>query len=488
MLNNPSLHELQLHLDALIRMDHETEWIEFKTNPDWEMLGKYISALANSAALLGQECGYLVYGVDDKTHSVIGTNQHFHGAKHKQQEVESWLQQKLSPKTEFQAFEFTTPEGIPVLLFQIPAASHVPVKFDKTEWIRVGSYTKHLQDFPEKERSLWRSFDKKPFESHLAATMLSEEQVFELLSDSAYLSCMNRQRPKTQESLLELMASDDLIIKELNGLYSITNLGAVCFAKELSRFPSLARKAFRIVKYVDDNRLRTEKEFLWDKGYAVDFEGLIRLIKALLPSREIIGEAFRREDFMYPDIIIRELVPNALIHQDFRISGSGPMLEIFSNRIEIFNPGRPLVDTARFIDSPPRSRNESLAQLMRRIYICEERGSGIDKVVAATEQALLPAPEFEIIGDNFRVVLCARKDFKDYSREEKEQICYQHCVLNYVNHKHTTNATLRQRFGIGSKNSAQISRIIKDALSKNLIKLYDPEAGPRVRRYIPYWA
>ena len=284
------------------------------------------------------------------------------------------------------------------------------------------------------------------------------------------------------------MVGDRLLVKEINGLYSITNLGAICFAHKLSSFPALNRKAFRIVKYVSNNRLQTEKEFLWDQGYAVDFEGLIRLINALLPSREIIGEALRREDCMYPEIIIRELIPNALIHQDFRIPGSGPMLEIFQDRIEIFNPGRPLVDTARFIDSPPRSRNEALAQLMRRIYICEERGSGIDKVVAATEQALLPAPEFEVVSENFKVVLCARKAFKDYSTEEKTQICYQHCVLNYVNHKPMTNATLRQRFGIENKNSAQISRIIKDGLSKQLIKLYDPKAGPRLRLYIPYWA
>lgn len=166
---------------------------------------------------------------------------------------------------------------------------------------------------------------------------------------------------------------------------------------------------------------------------------------------------------MYPEIIIRELIPNALIHQDFRISGSGPMLEIFKDRIEIFNLGRPLVDTERFIDSQPRSRNEDLAALMRRINICEERGSGIDKVVAATEQAFLPAPEFEITGENFKVVLCAQKAFKDYSSQEKEQICYQHCVLKHVNRKPMTNATLRERFGIEAKNSSQISRIIKDA-------------------------
>lgn len=488
MLNKPTLRELQLHLDALIRLDRETEWVEFKLNPDWEALGKYISALANSAALLEKECSYIVYGVDDATHAVVGTSAHFSTAKHKNQEVESWLLQKLTPKTEFQPFEFETEAGVHVLLIQIPAATHVPVKFDGVEWVRVGSYTKRLQEFPEKERLLWRAFDKKPFEAHLAATMLSVTEVVDLLSDTAYLKYMGIERPRTYEALMERMVADKILIREVNGLYSITNLGAICFAKQLSDFPALARKALRIIRYEGNTRLHTEKEYLWNRGYVTDFEGMIGYINALLPSREIIGEALRREEKSYPDIIIRELVPNALIHQDFRITGSGPMLEIFADRIEISNPGRPLVETTRFIDTPPRSRNEELASLMRRMDICEERGSGIDKVVAATEEANLPAPEFDVNGDNFKVVLLARKPFKELTAEERLQICYQHCVLKYVNREPMTNATLRQRFGIETKNSAVVSRIIREAVSNNLIKLHDPDAGPRTRRYIPYWA
>ena len=65
MLDKPTLRELQLHLDTLIRLGRETEWVEFKINPDREALGKHISALANSAALLEKECSYIVYGVDD---------------------------------------------------------------------------------------------------------------------------------------------------------------------------------------------------------------------------------------------------------------------------------------------------------------------------------------------------------------------------------------------------------------------------------------
>jgi ATP-dependent DNA helicase RecG len=70
------------------------------------------------------------------------------------------------------------------------------------------------------------------------------------------------------------------------------------------------------------------------------------------------------------------------------------MVEIFAQRMEITNPGEPLVDTLRFIDTPPKCRNEGLAAMMRRMKICEEAGTGIDKVIAAIEAFQLPAPDF----------------------------------------------------------------------------------------------
>ena len=69
----------------------------------------------------------------------------------------------------------------------------------------------------------------------------------------------------------------------------------------------------------------------------------------------------------YPAIALREAVANALIHQDFSVTGTGVVVEIFSNRIEITNPGIPLVDIYRIVDNPPKSRNEKLASLMRRL-------------------------------------------------------------------------------------------------------------------------
>ena len=80
------------------------------------------------------------------------------------------------------------------------------------------------------------------------------------------------------------------------------------------------------------------------RGYAAAFEGLVGFINGLLPSNEVMGQALRKSVPMYPELAIRELVANALIHQDFSVTGSGPMVELFADRLEITNPGTPLVD------------------------------------------------------------------------------------------------------------------------------------------------
>ncbi|MBV7271654.1 hypothetical protein JMF89_03995 [Clostridiaceae bacterium UIB06] len=192
---------------------------------------------------------------------------------------------------------------------------------------------------------------------------------------------------------------------------------------------------------------------------------------------------------MYPNIAIRELAANALIHQDFMEVGSGPMIEIFCDRIEISNPGQPLISVLRLIDHSPQSRNEKLASLMRRMKICEERGSGIDKVVNSVEAYQLPAPDFIVQENAFRIILYAHKEFKDMEKKDKIRACYQHCCLKYVANELMTNKSLRERFNISEKNYSMVSRVITDTIEDELIKVYDPEnKSNRMAKYIPIWA
>jgi ATP-dependent DNA helicase RecG len=227
--------------------------------------------------------------------------------------------------------------------------------------------------------------------------------------------------PDHRESILTALEEDGVVRKNNAGSWDITNLGAVLFAKRLADFGPLGRKAVRVVVYDGHGRLVTLKEHLEPKGYAAGFETLLAFIHGLVPSNEVIGQALRKSVPMYPPLAVRELVANALIHQDFFITGAGPMVEIFGGRIEVTNPGEPLVATDRFVDAPPRSRNEALASLMRRMGICEERGSGVDKIIAQTELYQLPAPLFEVPDGSTRTVLFAHRPLAEMDRSERMQ-------------------------------------------------------------------
>ena len=164
------------------------------------------------------------------------------------------------------------------------------------------------------------------------------------------------------------------------------------------------------------------------------------------------------------------------------------MIEIFFDRIEITNPGRPLIEVLRFIDHNPESRNERLAYLMRRLSICEERGSGIDKVVSSCEAYQLPAPEFLVGEDYTRVKIFTPRTLRKMDREDKIRACYQHCCLRYVTGDKMTNTSLRKRFNIPEKNYPMASRIISETISGNLIKDADPgNKSKRHAKYVPFW-
>lgn len=345
-----------------------------------------------------------------------------------------------------------------------------------------------LKDYPEQERELWRTFENVPFETQTAAVNVTGEEVLGLLDYPIYFDLLGLPLPESRDGFLQALGSEHMIVRNQSGKWDISNLGAILFAKKLTMFRSLERKAVRVVLYKGNSRVETIREFEGTKGYAVGYEGLIEFINNLLPSNEVIGKALRKNLPMYPELAIRELVANAIIHQDFFVTGAGPLIEIFSDRIEITNPGRPLVDTNRFLDSPPRSRNEALASFMRRIGVCEERGSGVDKVVFQTELFQLPAPLFEVVGDNTRVVLFAHRPLNQMDKYDRIRACYLHACLKYVNREEMTNASLRERFAIEPKNSATASRIIRDTVADGKIRLYDPEMSRKYAKYVPSWS
>ena len=312
--------------------------------------------------------------------------------------------------------------------------------------------------------------------------------MLKLLDYPTYFDLLEVPLPENREGILSALDSDRLIQQCEAGGWNVTNMGAILFAKSLSDFPRLNRKAMRVIQYRGEGRTDILKERVGVKGYASGFERLIEYIEGLLPSKEIIGQALRRTVPMVPELAIRELVANAIIHQDFFVTGAGPMVEVFDDRIEITNPGVPIVDPLRFLDTPPKSRNETLASLMRRFGICEERGSGIDKVVLQVELSQLPAPLFEAPDGFTRTVLFSHKSLTEMDKDDRVRACYLHACLKYVMRDFLTNASLRERFGVKEKNKASVSRYIREAIQAGLIKPFDEDAARKSMKYVPSWA
>lgn len=475
-------------IDDLRKLPAEAPWAEFKeNNPDGQMIGKLISALSNAARVAEQHFAYVVWGIRDGDHVAVGTTFELGTRRENGQPLDLWLAQRLQPAIGFE-FETVDYHGTRLVLLTIPAASTAPVEFDRTAFIRIGSATPRLSDHPERLRALWARLQPYAWETGVAAQFLTGDEVLARLDYASYFDLTAQPLPDNRIGIFDKLLADRLVQQDAGGHWNITNLGAVLFAKRLSDFsPAIARKAVRFVAYDGMSRADTVTHRQdGQRGYASGFKGLVEYIDGLLPRNEHIGKAFREDRPLYPSIAIRELVANALIHQDMTIGGSGPLIELFADRMEITNPGQPLVSPDRFLDLPPRSRNEALASLMRRMRLCEEQGTGIDKVIFHVELHQLPPPDFRTEGDAVRTVLFAPRRFAEMTPDERIRACYQHAALRFVSGERMKNSTLCERFGIEPKNASQASVIIGQCQKAGLIRPADlahPRSG-----YVPFWA
>lgn len=473
-------------LKRLVALPKENEWVEFKHNFHSEdEIGERISAIANSACIDNKAYGYLVFGVDNDTHEIVGTTFKPTQKMIGNNELENRLIQNLSPRIDFRIYEFQC-EGKDIALFEIPASENEPVDYKKTPYIRVGSITRRLSDFPNKERKIWNNI-KYNFETSLAMEDCSAADVIKYLDTQSYFDMMELPYPTTQDGVIERLIVAGLVVKN-DGSYSITNLGGVLFAKNLHDFKSLERKIVRVVQYRGNNKIETVLDEEFSQGYAAGFTALVKFINDLLPRNEVIGDALREDVRMYPQLAIRELVANSIIHQDFSISGTATLIEVYNDRIEFTNPGEPLIDPIRFIDEY-RSRNEKMASLMRRLKICEEKGSGIDKVIFQCELFQLPAPYFVSTTVHTKVILYAYKQLREMDKDDKIRAVYQHACLKWVSNDFMTNQSLRERFNIDTRNYSMASRLIKEALVAQVIKEADSDSkSKKYAKYLPSWA
>ena len=476
--------------DAIKHLDNSLHPVQAELNElDWkgglseksERLAQHISAFANQSG-----GGTFAYGVNNDATL-------FTPSRDQAEEIISRLGNiaknnlNISIKLDHASVDF---EGEGILLVHVPEQSDKPVylrgKTIYDSYYRSAGQTHKMSR--QQVHAMLAASEGIAFEDRVSMTNLSSEQVIGLLDFSEFYKLTGKPIPTGAESIAESMANYGFCQKD-NGAWCITNLGAALFARDLRQFPSLQNRYVAVRQYKGPNNRDISAETFFYEGYAISLDKIVKYIMSLLEKTETIINPKRENKYPYPEVSIRELTANAILHQSFDVFGMTLAVEIFSNRIVITNPGTPLIDTNRFIDLPPKSRNDKMAQAMFLFNLCEKRGSGMDRAVAGIEAMCLPAITVEKGEDFTRVRLFPLKKYTEMTKTEKIQACYQHACLLYEDGLELVNQSLRERLDMPKNNSAGASRIISDTVDAGLIKLSDkaPESK-KFSSYVPYYA
>jgi predicted HTH transcriptional regulator len=448
------------------------EFKEAKAQFDNRRLYEYCVALANEGG------GYMVLGVANQPpRTVVGTSAFSDPVA---------MAQKIFQAVGFRVDleEVIHPDGRVLVL-------HIPTRPRGTAYHLDGKYLMRAGEalVPMSEDQLRRIFKEGApdwLEEHSTPEM-DAQGIVDILDTHTFFALLKLPYPTARSGVIDRLTRERLI-DPLGSGYAVRRLGALLLAKKLEDFPDLARKAPRVIVYNGISKIDTRLDQLGSKGYAVGFQRIVRFIMSQLPQNEVVEDALRKEVKLVPEIVIRELVANALVHQDLAMTGASVMIDIYSNRVEISNPGEPIVPVERFIDGY-QSRNERMADLMRRLGICEEKSSGIDKVVTSAEAYQLPAPNFLVGHRRTSVVISGPKSFDQMDRDDRLRAAYQHCALKWVMSERMSNQSLRERFRVPESKMASVSQVISATIDAGLIKS-DEKAGTsrRYARYLPFWA
>ena len=464
----------ELYLDTLLGQV-ETNNLEFKaalSSFDRDKAIGYCAAIANEGG------GHLILGVSDHIpHQIEGTNAFRNPAG-----MELLVFSKLAIKISIRELDYM---GKRVVDFVIPGRQvATPIGFDGRFLMRAGESLVPMSAHAIAEIL---AESKGPATSHLVTDYLPSHEIRELLDVDHYFSLISDTKPADLHGQLTILQRRGLLAGD-GAAFAVTLLGALFVARNLASFAQLEMRRIRFIKYAGTDRVNAVFEHFETRGYGLAFEDLLALIASHTPVREVIEGGLRQTIPMFPPTAVREFLANALIHQDLNENSVQLTVEIFTDRLEIRNPGEPLIDAKRFVDET-RARNPELAELMRVARICEVRGSGIDRAVQQIEDYTQPAPTFKKETAATTVTMFDHMEFSDMTVDERIWSAFLHCCIRYESSDRLSNTSLRERFGLSAEKTTLVSQTIAAAVEAGVIKL-DPRVGSsrRLAKYVPFFA
>lgn len=472
---------------SLHPLPHEINNLDWKEGMPAESkrLAAHLSAFANLSG-----GGFLVFGVSPFGEVRGVTQEELAKTVEKMGNI---ARDGLQPSCQIDhaALAYPDPTGDSrLLVVYVPEATQKPVRLRgksvEFSYVRSGGQTRKM-DEAEIRRALLSSRPQR-FEE-LPITASRPDDLLKSIDVAPVCQRLNEPLPEDPEKRADLLTNLGFAVRSPQGM-TPTYLGVLVACRDFTIVPGCERFGVQVTQYRGTSKLSALKEIRYAEGFVHCFDRMIGELVALLPHSEVLERATRKTFPIYPEVALRELIANALVHRDYGRSDSRVQIEVYEDRLEITNPGSllPGMEVNRLIDQQPRARNEVLASFMRRVGFCEERGSGIDRAAFEIEVYGLPAIEFIDYPDSFRAILFAPKSFRQMAQAERIRTAYQHTCLHYVMQKRVTNASLRERLKLRPNQSQLVSKLIRQTLKAGLLKVANPGASPRYIHYVPYWA
>lgn len=398
--------ELAALMDRLRAEPREAEWLEFKANRfDSQALGEYLSALANSACLVGKPRGYLVFGIEDGTHEVVGTT--FDPASENgkgNQPLPLWLSLGLQPNIGFEIHPFEY-HGKRVVLFEVHPAFGRPVKFYGTAYVRDGSSKTELSRYPEKERQIWQR--RIDWSAHVCAQATLDD-----LDPLAIAKARHEYETKFPAKAAEVDGWDDATFLNKAKVMirgGITNAALLLLGKPESS--TLLTPAVARITWILKNERNEELDYQhFEPPYLLNVDKVLARIRNLTVRELPSGTLFPVELTQYDPWVIREALHNCIAHQDYGLRGRINVIEtpdalILSN-VGGFLPGN--VETVIWQDAPSELyRNPFLAEAMVNLNMIDTQGGGIKRMFQTQRRRFFPLPDYDLSQPD-RVVVTVR--------------------------------------------------------------------------------
>lgn len=408
--------ELKIKLTQLLSFRSENEIVEFKEaslNFDFSKLGKYFSALSNEANLFGKKCGWLIFGVENKNHVIVGT-------KYRENRAElDKLKKEIADKTSnritfLEIYEVLMSEGR-VVLFQIPPAPKgLPVSFEGHFYGRDGESLVPL-NLEEIERIRHQAI----FNDWTA--QIVQDATFEDLDEFAIKKArieFRKRNPKYAEEIDSWNDRKFLDKAKLTIKGKITRTALILLGKdEAEHFLGSFVKIRWNLKTIENQ----DKDYeIFSIPFILAIDEVNKKIRNLKYRYLQDGTLFPDEVLRYAPFTIRECLNNAIAHQDYTKAARINVVEFEDDHLVFSNYGTFLpvsVENVVLKDTPEEVyRNPFLVEAMKNLDMIETQGGGIRKLFNFQRERFFPMPEYDISEGKVKVTIVGKIIDEEFAR------------------------------------------------------------------------